>query len=226
MRIQRSSYNIQGHGLDQIALQETLGEFVPSLEELRSDDTRGNKMYDIPGALADPEEAAAAVNLYLDRCIGPYLDIGLQSFGVGYLSLGFQIITVPSTGMSALCIMGSNLDAMLKSQDQLLADVLPLWVACRFLEGRWRCVGSNTFGAENLSHWHGAEPIVQVPPFLNYQLAAIFTEQILQPLRVAVLKRLQDLILAKETKNWFSITLRVFILLHNYELVSIPQSLC
>jgi hypothetical protein len=49
-------------------------EFVPSLEELRSDDTRGNKMYSIPWAIADPQEATAAVNLYLDHCIRAYLD--------------------------------------------------------------------------------------------------------------------------------------------------------
>lgn len=57
-----------------IILRLAVREFVPSDEELISDDTRGNKMYAIPWAIADPEEATRAVNLYLDGCIGTYLD--------------------------------------------------------------------------------------------------------------------------------------------------------
>jgi hypothetical protein len=48
-------------------------------------------------------------------------------------------------------------------------------------------------------------------------MAAIFTEKILQPLRIKVLKQLQDLFLANKKGNWFTITLSVFVLLHNYE---------
>lgn len=53
-------------------------EFVPTAEELLSDDTRGNKMYDIPWAIADPDEATEAMNLYIDRCTGVYLDFILD----------------------------------------------------------------------------------------------------------------------------------------------------
>jgi hypothetical protein len=55
-------------------LRLAVGEFVPSPEELTSHDTRGNKMYSIPWAIADPEQATKAVNHYLDRCIGNHLD--------------------------------------------------------------------------------------------------------------------------------------------------------
>ncbi|KAI5455754.1 hypothetical protein BGZ63DRAFT_137383 [Mariannaea sp. PMI_226] len=177
-------------------------EFVPSYEELRSDDTRGNKMYSIPWAIADPEEATEEVKRYLDRCIEGYLDAILDDsnhlvWDIFHWAVRLSLFPQPNI---------------------LLPDVIRLWVACRFLEGRWRCVGSNTFGAENLFHCYGTEQIVQVPPFINYQMAAIFTEKILQPLRIVVLKRLQNLIMANEKKNWFTITLSVFILLHNYEL--------
>ncbi|KAH9883308.1 hypothetical protein F4778DRAFT_802686 [Xylariomycetidae sp. FL2044] len=49
-------------------------------------------------------------------------------------------------------------------------------------------------------------------------MAALFTERILQPLRIEVLKRLQAEILANKASNWFVIFLSVFILLHNCEL--------
>jgi predicted PurR-regulated permease PerM len=49
-------------------------------------------------------------------------------------------------------------------------------------------------------------------------MASIFTERILQPLRLTTLKQLQDMILTNKTSNWFVIFLSVFILLHNYEL--------
>jgi hypothetical protein len=50
--------------------------------------------------------------------------------------------------------------------------------------------------AQDLSHRYDRDPIVQVPPFINYQMAAI-TERILGPLRHTTLKQLQDVTLAK-----------------------------
>lgn len=49
-------------------------EFMPTADELLSDDTRGNKMYSIPWAIADPDEAARAINLYINRYFVAYLD--------------------------------------------------------------------------------------------------------------------------------------------------------
>jgi hypothetical protein len=96
-------------------------------------------------------------------------------------------------------------------QNKLLSNVLRLWVACRFLEGRWRCCGPETLGAEKLSHRYERDPIVQVPPFANYQVAAVFTERILKSLRIVVLTQLQTLILANKSSNWFMTFLAVFI---------------
>lgn len=61
-----------------IALQLRVKEFVPTAEELLSDDTRGNKMFSIPWAIADPDEAAASVNCYIDRCTDAYLETVLD----------------------------------------------------------------------------------------------------------------------------------------------------
>ncbi|KAM0294471.1 hypothetical protein ACHAPM_011210 [Fusarium culmorum] len=184
-----------------VVLRLVVRRFVPSFEELESDDTRGNKMYSIPWAIADPEEATKEVNHYLDRYMGDYL--------VANLDDSDQLVW-------GMFLWAVKLSAF-PQPNKFLSDVIRLWVACRFLEGRWRCVGSNTLGAENLSHCYGKAEIVQVPPFVNYQMAAIFTERILEPLRVTVLQKLQRLIQAKKKGNWFTITLSVFILLHNYE---------
>jgi len=65
--------------------------------------------------------------------------------------------------------------------------------------------GWHTLGAQGLSHRYDKDPIAQVPPFISYQMAAIFTERILEPLRHKTLKQLQDVILANMTSNWFII---------------------
>ncbi len=56
-----------------VILKLRVREFMPTAEELLSDDARGNKMFSIPWAIADPDEATSAVNLYIDRCIEPYI---------------------------------------------------------------------------------------------------------------------------------------------------------
>ncbi|PMD19482.1 hypothetical protein NA56DRAFT_203203 [Hyaloscypha hepaticicola] len=185
-----------------VILRLQIREFVPSNEELVLDDARGNKMYSIPWAIANPDEAAKFANEYVDRNMDTYLETVLDDsnrfvFDVFHWALRLTIFPQPN---------------------KLLSDVLRLWVACRFLEGRWRCCGSETLGAEELSHRYERDPIVQVPPFVNYQIAAVFTERVLEPLRIVVLKQLQTLILANKSSNWFVTFLAVFILLHNYEL--------
>jgi len=47
--------------------------FIFTAEELLSDDARGNKMYSIPWAIADPDEATKFVNLFNDHCNKSYL---------------------------------------------------------------------------------------------------------------------------------------------------------
>ncbi|EXK76669.1 hypothetical protein FOQG_18594 [Fusarium oxysporum f. sp. raphani 54005] len=184
-----------------IVLRLAVQEFVPNTEELESDDTRGNKMYSIPWAIANPEEATQEIRHYLHHCMGYYLDTILDKSNHLVWDIFYWVVKL----------------LRLPQPNKFLFDVIRLWVACRFLEGRWRCVGLNTLGAESLSHCYGTEQIVQVPPFVNYQMASIFTEKILQPLRIKVLKQLQDLFLANKKGNWFTITLSVFVLLHNYE---------
>ena len=55
-----------------VVLRLKVREFIPTPDELLSDDTRGNKMYSIPWAIADPDEAVRAIHLYIDHCIEAY----------------------------------------------------------------------------------------------------------------------------------------------------------
>ncbi|KAK2471861.1 hypothetical protein H9L39_16544 [Fusarium oxysporum f. sp. albedinis] len=61
-----------------VVLRLVVRQFVPSFEELESDDTRGNKMFSIPWAIADPEDTTKEVNHYLVRCMGDYLVTNLD----------------------------------------------------------------------------------------------------------------------------------------------------
>ncbi|CAK7223801.1 hypothetical protein SEUCBS140593_005353 [Sporothrix eucalyptigena] len=127
-----------------IVLTLRVREFIPTAKELSSDDTRGNKMYGIPWAIADPDEATRAVNLYTDRCIEAYLETILDDsnrlvWDVFHWAMRLSVFPEPN---------------------KLLSNVIRLWVVCRFLEGRWRCSGADTLGAEGLSHRYSRNPIV------------------------------------------------------------------
>lgn len=53
---------------------------MPLNEELVSDDARGNKMYGIPWAIANPDEAAKSTNEYVDQNMDTYLETVLDDY--------------------------------------------------------------------------------------------------------------------------------------------------
>lgn len=103
-----------------------------------------------------------------------------------------------------------------KNKNYLLQKLLRLWVVCRFIESGWQVTGNETLSAETLK-----DPFydwISPPPYIDYQLASVFMNRILPPLRLEVLRGLQTLVLANKSSNWYQIFLICFILLHNYEL--------
>ncbi len=60
---------------------------------------------------------------------------------------------------------------------------------------------------------------VSPPAYIEYQLASVIMERVLAPLRMKILKRLEDLMLANQPSNWFLVFLTCFALLHSYELI-------
>jgi hypothetical protein len=61
-----------------VILKIKVREFVPLNEELASDDARGNKMYGIPWAIADPDEAAKSAREYVEQNMETYLEAVLD----------------------------------------------------------------------------------------------------------------------------------------------------
>jgi hypothetical protein len=178
-----------------VILRLQVREFVPLNEELVSDDARGNKMYGIPWAIANPDEAAKSANEYVDQNMVTYLETVLDDsnrfvFDVFHWALRLTIFPQP--------VSWSPTHPKLHGGSDLMA------------------LRTNSSPMSFVSGSHAV--FFQVPPFVNYQVAAVFTERILEPLRIVVLKQLQTLILANKSSNWFVTFLAVFILLHNYEL--------
>ncbi|KAH8745608.1 hypothetical protein BGZ57DRAFT_778314 [Hyaloscypha finlandica] len=175
-------------------------QFEPP-EEIDAVDVKGRSMYYIPWAIADEDRATLAVNNFLDECMVPYLS--------SLLDEGDELVWEVFT--SAI-----RFGYVLRKQS-VVRDVLRLWVACRFMEGKWRCCGRDTLGAGELKNPFRSADWVSPPPYIDYQSGSITAERILSPLRVSVLRTLQDLVEEKKPENWYTTFLVTFILLHNYE---------
>lgn len=106
---------------------------------------------------------------------------------------------------------------MNETQKILLRQVLRLWVACRFVEGKWHCVGEDKLGAANAKSPYRLPGWVSVPPYVDYQFASVVMHRVLEPLRVATLRTLQRLVDGNKPADWYTIVLVTFIILHNYE---------
>jgi hypothetical protein len=83
-----------------VILRLQVREFVPLNEELVSDDARGNKMYGIPWAIANPDEAAKSANEYVDQNMVTYLETVLDDsnrfvFDVFHWALRLTIFPQP-----------------------------------------------------------------------------------------------------------------------------------
>lgn len=182
-----------------VVLTLEVREFHPPYDE-NARDLKGRSMYSIPWAIVDPDVAVETINTYIDNSIASYLDAILDdtdSLVMNVFHIAFRLSIFPTP-------------------NRLLRDALRLWVVCRFIESRWRCCGDDTLKAENLEDpFH---PWISPPPYIDYQVASIFIERILGPLRRNTLNALQTLVLSNKPSNWYPIFLTSFILLHNYGL--------
>lgn len=122
-----------------IVLKLRVREFKPTAEELLSDDTRGNKMYDIPWAIADPDEATRAVNLYIDRCVKSYLHTILDDsdhlvWDVFQWAMRISVFPEPVSFRLSRSITDANCffrPAAPTAQNILLSNVIRLWTRKR-----------------------------------------------------------------------------------------------
>lgn len=109
----------------------------------------------------------------------------------------------------------------------MLKKTLRLWVACRFIESKWRCWSDSGWADSDIRALNPQDPFYQdldsLPPYIDYQIASIIIQHILGPLRKDVLRILQSTFNTHSPKDWFASFLTSFILLQNYEMQMLFQ---
>ncbi|KAK3989622.1 hypothetical protein QBC44DRAFT_241205 [Cladorrhinum sp. PSN332] len=191
--------------------QVELKQFVPPANN--SDvDLKGRPMYAVPWAVADPEAVVEAITAYIDRGITRYMDAYLDDtdelvWGIFQAAYRASVFPVPN---------------------DMLKKTLRLWVACRFIESKWRCWAPGPgWQDSDISATNPRDPFYQdiesLPPYLDYQIASIIIHRILSPLRKDVLRDLQSTFNIHNPKDWFASFLTSFILLQNYEMQMLFQ---
>jgi hypothetical protein len=109
----------------------------------------------------------------------------------------------------------------------MLKKTLRLWVACRFIESKWRCWSEAGWADSEIRAMNPQDPfykdIDSLPPYIDYQIASIIIHRILSPLRKDVLRILQSTFNTHSPKDWFATFLTSFILLQNYEMQMLFQ---
>lgn len=102
-----------------------------------------------------------------------------------------------------------------------MRKALRLWVACRFIESRWRCWADPDVHTEDYTAEFPQDPFwdhTSLPPYVDYQWASIVIQRVLVPLRDEILKDLERMVERHKPEDWYATFLTAFILLQNYEL--------
>jgi len=191
--------------------QVELKQFVPPANSTDVD-LKGRPMYAFPWAISDPEPVVEAITTYIDRGVTRYMDAYLDDtdelvWGIFQAAYRASVFPVPN---------------------DMLKKTLRLWVACRFIESKWRCWApgpgwqDSDISAANLRDPFNQD-IESLPPYLDYQIASIIIHRILSPLRKDVLRDLQSTFNIHSPKDWFVSFLTSFILLQNYEMQMLFQ---
>ena len=119
----------------------------------------------------------------------------------------------------------SNL--LTRPQNEMLKKTLRLWVACRFIESKWRCWSESGWADSDIRAMNPQDPfhndLDSLPPYIDYQIASVIIQRILGPLRKDVLRDLQKTFNTHSPRDWFATFLTSFILLQNYEMQSLFQ---
>lgn len=109
-----------------------------------------------------------------------------------------------------------------KVESDLLTSVLRLWVASRMESKQERICSFETLGMTPQDWDSEASNYgnICVPPVMQAQIEIITTCHVLLPMKKAVLKGLNALVIANEPQSWFTIYLVMFVLLHSCALLT------
>ncbi|KAK0739985.1 hypothetical protein B0T18DRAFT_331684 [Schizothecium vesticola] len=180
-----------------------LRQFVPPANN--DLDLKGRPMYAVPWAVADADAVVLAINNYIDRGITQYLYEYLDD----------------TNGLVWDIFQQAYRASVFPIPNRMLQKALRLWVACRFIESKWRCWADSGWEDSEIRAATPKDPFWDwdsLPPYLDYQIASIVIHRVLGPLRKDVLRELQGTFNTHSPKDWYVTFLTSFILLQNYEL--------
>ncbi|KAH6621609.1 hypothetical protein B0J18DRAFT_445394 [Chaetomium sp. MPI-SDFR-AT-0129] len=187
-----------------------LREFIPAAH--RTDlDLKGRPMYAVPWAIADADAVTQAITEYIERSITQYMAAYLDDtdplvWNIFQAAYRASVFPVPN---------------------EMLRKTLRLWVACRFIESKWRCWAESGWADNEFQAMNPKDPFYKdfdsPPPYIDYQFASIIIQRVLIPLKKDVLRILQSTLNTHSPKDWFATFLTSFILLQNYEMQMLFQ---
>ncbi|KAJ4286400.1 hypothetical protein N0V88_008023 [Collariella sp. IMI 366227] len=191
-------------------LKVELKEFLPPADTTDVD-LKGRPMYAVPWAVADPEAVVEAMMEYIDR--------GMTRYMAAYLD--------DTDALVWNMFQAAYQASVFPLPNEMLRKTLRLWVACRFIESKWRCWSQSGWADNDILAMNPADPFYKdldsLPPYIDYQIASIIIHRILGPLRKDVLRELQSTLNTHNPKDWFATFLTCFILLQNYEMQMLFQ---
>ncbi|KAK4176547.1 hypothetical protein QBC36DRAFT_187225 [Triangularia setosa] len=107
--------------------------------------------------------------------------------------------------------------AKTKQEQTLLSNTFRLWVVCRMTSSPVYICGDDTLGGTPHPLYQNHVPM---PLVMTAQFECINYTTFLRPWSKAVLKQLNDLVLAKKREYWFTIYLVMFVLLHSCAMIT------
>ncbi|KAK3682997.1 hypothetical protein B0T22DRAFT_385649 [Podospora appendiculata] len=182
-------------------------KFIPApgdLMEQRWTTRNGVQRIAIPEyALADMQEAARDMKDYIEMnvwrfiavTVGPLDPLLWETYAMAFRHIG---------------------NAKTQEERNLLSNTFRLWVTCRLISNHVSVCGEEKLGGRPVSDpgsiHDGRFPM---PLIMTAQFECINYTTFLRPWAKAVLKQLNELVLAKKREYWLSIYYSMFILLHS-----------
>lgn len=187
-------------------------EFIPVEGDLLEEQwttPHGKQTIALPRyAVADMHEAANDMKEYIERNISNYIAVT-----VGHLD---QLLW--ETYTHAFRHIGT---AKTPEERALLTNALRLWVTCRLISNPVHVCGQDKLGGRPVyspDSLHNGK--VPMPVIVTAQFECINYTTFLRPWSKAVLKQLNELVLAKKREYWLSIYYAMFVLLHSCSMMT------
>lgn len=194
---------------------------------------QGMKQVALPRyALAEMHEAGETLKAYIETSVSKFIvatvghldTVFWETYGMAFRHINEANVRLLALSSSLPHLLLPKLTSSPKQTGQersLMSNVFRLWVVCRLTSNPVFICGPETLGGtlitEPESKYYGRVPM---PKIMTAQFECIEYTNFLRPWSKAVLKQLNDLVLAKKREYWFTIYLALFVLLHSCSMVT------